>query len=268
MYPFIKWAGGKRQLQDIITSIFPKQYGDYYEPFIGAGAILLNLHPEKAYIGDKNEQLIHTYKVIRDSFDSFTEIYEDLNRPICTDERFKQMRDRYNEKIKTETFDVETACLFVWINRYCFNGLYRVNRDGLYNVPWGKREKAGFDKENIKEISLYLKKVEIFCQDFEETVGKAKRGDLIYFDSPYIPVKKDTFTSYTKDDFKKEDHERLADLFKRKSEEGCYCVLSNHDTELTRELYKGFEMLHVNAKRLIACQTECRNGEEIIVRNF
>ena len=177
---------------------------------------------------------------------------EELSQVTCTKEFYYEMRERYNDKLKARDYDTEMAALFIYLNKHCFNGLYRVNQKGQFNVPWNQKEQVrSVDVENIKNISYYLKSVTITCQDFEASLETAKKGDFIYFDSPYAPLNPASFDSYTKEGFTEEEHRRLAKVFGELSERGCYCMLTNHNTELIQELYQDYLREEVDVRRAI-----------------
>lgn len=269
MVPFVKWAGGKRQMLEQLKQRMPEQYGTYYEPFVGGGALVLFLDPEKAVINDINQELIHTYTEIRDHLDTLLVLLDSMDQVTCTKEFYYEMRERYNEKLKLKDYDAEMAALFIYLNKHCFNGLYRVNTKGQFNVPWNQKTMVrSMDMENIRRISSFLKSVEITCQDFEASLEKAKKGDFVYFDSPYAPLNPSSFDSYTKEGFTEEEHRRLASLFRRLTEQGVSCMLTNHNTELIRELYDGFLMEEIDVRRAINSDPKKRRGKEIIIRNY
>ena len=157
----------------------------------------------------------------------------------------------------------------MYLNKACFNGLYRVNTNGFFNVPSNQKKKIKiFENENLNQISKFLQTVQIFHQDFETTVQNANKGDLVFFDSPYAPLNPTSFDSYTKEGFSTEEHIRLSNVFKRLSERGVYCILTNHNTDFIRELYSDFNLFEVNVKRLINRDAQNRTGKELIVTNF
>ena len=265
MQPFIKWVGGKRQLLDKIKESLPDSYNHYYEPFIGGGAVLFGIAPENATINDINTELIHTYKTIKQYPYELLEQITKLDSENCDKNLYLQNRNRYNQKITNKEYDIELAALFIWINKHCFNGVYRVNSKGLFNVPYnGAGNIQTVHSENLLEISNYLQKVNILNQDFESIFESTQKGDFIFFDSPYD----NSFTDYSKSGFDKEDHERLAELFKRLHAKGCYCMLTNHNTDLIRELYKDFFIEEINVKRFINRNGDGRQGVEIIIKNY
>lgn len=268
--PFIKWVGGKRQLINKILEKTPKNFNNYYEPFLGGGAVFFNIDfKNKAYINDINKQLINSYVQIRDSKEKLIKLLDKLNENDITLERYLILRDDYNKKIINKELDLETASLFIMLNKYCFNGVYRVNKKGLYNVPWNKKMSVNvYDNKNIELISKKLKNVEITSLDFEKVLNTAKKGDFIFFDSPYAPLNENSFDSYTKSGFLKEDHVRLSEQFKRLDKLGCYVMLTNHNTKFICELYKDFNIEEVSVKRMVNSDATNRIGKEIIVTNY
>ncbi len=270
--PFVKWAGGKRQLLDRISERMPKTYNNYFEPFIGGGAVLLEFMPEHAVINDINEALINAYRVIRDNPQEFIKCVKGLDTGMWKDgkEYYYSLREHYNDKLMKKEYDVELAALFVFINKHCFNGLYRVNGKGLFNVPYNNSRKESIEEGSILEISKYLKKVEILHGDFQNACAEAKAGDFIFFDSPYAPLNPFSFESYTKEGFDVESHERLAALYDELTTRGCYCMLTNHNTDFINNLYggKGYKIDVVSVKRLINSDASKRTGEEVIICNF
>ena len=270
--PFVKWAGGKRQLLSKIKERMPEQYNDYYEPFVGGGAVVLELQPENAVVNDINKSLINAYTQIANNPDEFLDAVNMLDNEMWDDgkEYYYSIREHYNDKLMREEFDIELAALFVFINKHCFNGLYRVNGKGLFNVPYNKSRKASVDKKAIVETSKYLRSINIINGDFENACRNAQAGDFVFIDSPYAPLKPTSFESYTKEGFDVESHSRLANLFDELSERGCYCMLTNHNTEFINELYgnKGYSVDVVSVKRMINSDASNRVGEEVIIYNY
>lgn len=270
--PFVKWAGGKRQLLDRISERMPKSFNNYFEPFIGGGAVLFELQPQKAVINDINSALTNAYKIICEKPQDFIREIKKLDSEMWEDGKkyYYSLREHYNDKLMKEEFDVELAALFVFINKHCFNGLYRVNGKGLFNVPYNNSRRESIDDASILEISEYLKNVEILTGDFEEACREAKKGDFIFFDSPYAPLNPTSFESYTKEGFDVESHKRLASLFNELTKRGCFCMLTNHNTEFINELYgnKGYKIDVVSVKRLINSDASKRTGEEVIIYNY
>jgi DNA adenine methylase len=277
--PFVKWAGGKRQLLEDINKRMPKNYNRYYEPFVGGGAVLFYLQPKDAIINDINKALMNAYRQIKKSPIELIKAIEELDGNIPEDGKayYYDIRQRFNDKLMQEDYDIELAAMFIFINKHCFNGLYRVNGKGLFNVPYNNSRQASYNAENIMEISKYLKNVTILDGDFEYACKSAKEGDFIFFDSPYAPLNPSTFESYTKEGFDKDSHIRLAELFKKMTIKGCHCMLTNHNTEFINELYNNiFEdnskykiyIDIVSVKRMINSDANNRKGEDVIIYNY
>ena len=270
--PFVKWAGGKRQLLGEILERIPHTFENYIEPFLGGGAVLFALQPKRALINDINASLIHTYKTIASEPQQFIVKIKELDSRIAEGgkEYYYFIRDLYNGKLMREEVDLELASIFVFLNKHCFNGLYRVNAKGLFNVPYNNSKKSSIDEEVIFEVSKYLKKLTICLGDFEDACKDAKEGDFIFLDSPYAPLNPSSFESYTKEGFDMESHVRLSKLFDNLTQKGCYCMLTNHNTEFINDLYgnKGYKMDVVSVKRMINSDASKRTGEEIIICNY
>lgn len=270
--PFVKWAGGKRQLLLQIKERMPEKYNNYYEPFVGGGAVTFELLPANALINDINKALINAYKQICDEPKAFLEEIGKLDSEMWEDgkEYYYSKREHYNDKLMKAEYDVELAALFVFLNKHCFNGLYRVNGKGLFNVPYNNSRRASVDEDVIMEISKFLKTVKIIDGDFAKACEEAKKGDFVFIDSPYAPLNPTSFESYTKEGFDIESHKRLADLFDELTARGCYCMLTNHNTDLINELYgnKGYTIDVVSVKRMINSDASNRVGEEVIICNY
>lgn len=270
--PFVKWAGGKRQLIPQIKERMPEQYNDYYEPFVGGGAVTFELLPANALINDINKALINAYKQICDAPDVFLKAVNKLDEEMWEDGKqyYYSLREHYNDKLMKAEYDVELAALFVFINKHCFNGLYRVNGKGLFNVPYNNSRQPSVDENAIMEISEYLQNVTIIDGDFEVACKDAKKGDFVFIDSPYAPLNPTSFEAYTKEGFDIKSHKRLAKFYDELTVRGCFCMLTNHNTDLIRELYgnKGYKMDVVNVKRMINSDASNRVGKEVIIRNY
>ena len=270
--PVLKWAGGKTQLLDRIAASMPGEYGMYHEPFLGSAAVLLGIRPERASASDMNGQLVNLYIRIRDDASGVAAEIRKLDSVPCTPETYLAARDRYNRKIALRELDTECAALTVWINKHCFNGLYRVNAKGMFNVPYNNRKGgASVDEANLMAVSEYLKTagVSISCRDFEAACGDVKPGDFVYFDSPYVPESATAdFTGYAAGGFGLSDHERLAALFRRLDGIGAKVMLSNNDVPLVRELYGGYHIQAFDVKRMINSDAGRRTGREVLVTNY
>lgn len=272
MSPIIKWAGGKTQLLDSISEKIPKTYNKYYEPFLGGGAVFFSIAPQKAFVNDINKQLINLYYQLRENPTEVITIVNKLDSISCNKEFYYTIRENYNKKIAENIFDTECAALMVWINKHCFNGLYRVNSKGLFNVPYNNKINGkSIDESNVLSIAKYLKTsdITITCLDFEDFCKNVRANDFVYFDSPYIP-ESDTanFTDYTKYGFSLEDHERLAKLFKHLDRIGAKLLLSNNDVPMVHNLYKDFNIQSIDAKRMINRNAKKRLGKEVLITNY
>jgi DNA adenine methylase len=259
-HPFIKWVGGKTQLLPKLLGLIPKEIKTYYEPFLGGGAVFWALAKEgrfeQAILNDWNEELTNTYKVVRDKPESLIEqltIFADEYK-ANPEETFSTIR-AYDREDITKYNPVVRAARMIFLNKTCYNGLYRVNKAGQFNSPFGefKTPPTVCDAQNIRDCSAVLEKVPtIHTGDFALIAEMATEGDVVYFDPPYEPVS-DTadFTSYTEVGFGREDQLRLASLFKKLAERGVRVLMSNHDTPSIREMYAGFEVIQVPARRNI-----------------
>ena len=230
------------------------------------------MQPANALINDINKALINTYNIICNEADAFLEAVNRLDEEMWEDGKkyYYSVREHYNDKLMKSEYDVELAALFVFINKHCFNGLYRVNGKGLFNVPYNNSRRTSADENVIREVSKYLKGVKIINGDFEEACKNAKKGDFVFIDSPYAPLNPTSFESYTKEGFDIESHKRVAKLYDELTARGCYCMLTNHNTELINELYgnKGYKIDVVSVKRMINSDASNRVGKEVIICNY
>jgi DNA adenine methylase len=243
--PFLRWAGGKRRLTELLIDSIPKRFdpvtGKYFEPFIGGGAMMFALGDKHSdsfvkgnnvFINDSNPDLIATYKVIKLELDELIRKLHSLARDTS--------KEAYDRIRKTKPRDeVSRAARFIYLNKTCFNGLWRVNSKGEFNVPWGKlKDPVIFNTKNLAACSLRLRGAKISCGDFELAVRKAQKGDLVYFDPPYLPLSaSSSFSKYAKDDFTFKDHEKLAKVILDLTKRGVFVLLSNSDTPESRELF-------------------------------
>ena len=271
--PFVKWAGGKRQIIDKLKKCVPEEFGTYYEPFVGGGALLFELSPRKAVINDYNEELMNVFDCIKDEV-KFGKMCSELNKHEAnhSEEYYYKIRSVDRDKAKyNKMVDYKRAARTIYLNKACFNGLYRVNSKNEFNVPFGKKVKVNtYEGQNLGIIHAYLNlnEIDILNTDFEEAVKDAKKGDFIYFDPPY-DSETSTFNSYTEEGFGKEQQARLANVFKELDARGCYVMLSNHNTTLVNELYKDYNIHVISAKRNINSNGSKRGKvEEVIVTNY
>ena len=271
--PFVKWAGGKRQIIDKLLELVPNDFNTYYEPFVGGGALLFELSPNKAVINDSNIELMNVYQCIKDE-NKYKKMCLELNNheKKHSEEYYYEIRNKDRDKNKfNKMIDYKRAARTIYLNKACFNGLYRVNSKNEFNVPSNRKDKIKtYDKENLSIIHSYLNynKIDILSTDFEEAVKTAKKGDFVYFDPPY-DSETSTFNSYTEDGFGKEEQIRLSNIFKELDKRGCYVMLSNHNTKLINELYKDYNIHVIKAKRNINSNGNKRGKvEEVIITNY
>lgn len=271
--PFVKWAGGKRQIIDKLRKYIPEEFNTYYEPFVGGGALLFELSPRKAVINDSNKELINVYNCLRDE-DKFKKMCSVLNHyeTSHSEEFYYEIRNKdRNKNAYNRLSDYTKAARTIYLNKACFNGLYRVNSKNEFNVPFGKKDKVNtYEGSNLITVSNYLSmnNIKILCVDFEEAVKTAQKGDFVYFDPPY-DSETTIFNSYTETGFGKEEQIRLAKVFKELSNKGVYVMLSNHNTTLINELYKDFNIHVIEAKRNINSNGKKRGKvEEVIITNY
>ena len=271
--PFVKWAGGKRSIIKKLTNLAPEEFKTYYEPFVGGGALLYELQPKKAVINDYNTELMNVYECIKDE-NKFANMCSELNKHETnhSEEYYYEIRDLDRDKKKfNKLADYKRAARTIYLNKACFNGLYRVNSKNEFNVPSGKKAKVNtYDGPNLGIIHCLLNfnDIKLLSTDFEEAVKNAKKGDFIYFDPPY-DSDTSTFNSYTENGFGKEEQKRLAEVFKDLDKRGCYVMLSNYNTKLIKELYKDFNFNYVEAQRNIGASSKNRGKvEEVIITNY
>nr|AIF09478.1 DNA adenine methylase (dam) [uncultured marine thaumarchaeote KM3_37_D10] len=273
--PFVKWAGGKRQLLAELEKNFPKQFGTYFEPFLGGGAVLFDLLAKKPNIkcsvSDLNSDLVLAYVTIRDKLGRLIESLENHSKNY-----HKDSTNYYYEVRKQEPkSQIEKVSRLLFLNKTCFNGLYRVNSKGKFNVPLGRYTNPNIvNRENLITASKFLQseKIKISCRDFESILKDAKKGDFVYFDPPYQPVS-DTanFTSYTHRDFTEDDLQRLADLANQLNSKGAHVLLSNSNTKIVKKIFssKKWKVKEIAVNRAINSNSQKRTGhKEILIKNY
>ena len=267
-YPIVKWVGGKRQLMFELLKNMPKSYNRYFEPFIGGGALFFELQPDNAYISDMNEELINLYQVVRDEVD---ELICDLQKHDISKEYFMEIRNIDRTEEYQNWSDVQKASRFIYLNRTCFNGMYRVNSKGEFNVPFGHYKNPRIlDENNLINCSNLLQGIEIKHADFSEILKKVKKGDFVYFDPPYVPLSEtSSFTSYTKEGFDIDMQFKLRDVCDELDTMGVNFLLSNSDTKLVNDLYENYNIKKVFASRQINANADGRGKiTELLVRNY
>lgn len=271
-YPFIKWAGGKTQLLSHLDALLPPSFGRYFEPFLGGGAVFFHLlssrGPFPAFLSDINSDLMLAYRVVRDDVEGLIAVLQKHEA------RFAHGRDRYYYRLRAApppSDDVERAARFIMFNKTCFNGLYRVNRSGRFNVPIGRYENPRIcDAQALRQASVALGSgARLACRHYSQALAGARKGDLVYLDPPYSPASGTArFTEYTNGGFGDDDQHELRDVFEELAGRGCTVILSNSDTPLIRRLYAGHLFVQVKAARAINCKAARRRGHsELLIMN-
>ena len=289
-HPFVKWAGGKSQLLDEIRAKYPSRIEKYCEPFVGGGAVLFDVlqksHPEQVLINDINAELINTYSQIKNNCEEMISQLSDLQdnyKKHSVDENkafFYSKRDRYNElKVNgNDAENLEKAALFIFLNKTCFNGLYRVNSKGLFNVPFNSAKNPLLcDEENLRVCSELLQNVEMTVGDYKECKNFIDEKTFVYIDPPYRPLTQTAaFTSYSENGFSDNEQAELAEFIKMISEKGAKVVASNSDPKNANEndnffddLYSRFEIKRISASRMINSNAKKRGAvSELLISNI
>ncbi len=291
-HPFVKWAGGKTQLLDVLKNNLPSGVGatikKYAEPFVGGGAFLFSLLEEysfeEIYISDNNKELMNVYQVIRDNCNDLLSALNHLQNEYnglsaeSQEQFYYEKREEFNIIELIDKTSVQKASLFIFLNKSCFNGLYRVNKKGKYNVPFGKHKSVSIcDSDNLTKISAMLQNVVIKVCDYHDVMSFADSSTLVYFDPPYRPLNVTSgFTSYTENDFSDKNQIELAECFKALSNKGVKVMLSNSDPKNTNEndnffddLYADFNILRVEASRMINSKGSSRGKiKELLIKNY
>jgi len=262
--PFLKWAGGKTRLLPVLRTLLGRQtFRKYYEPFLGGAALFFDIGPKTAVLNDRNPELIFCYEIVRDYP---TELFKALKQMPVNEKEFYQRRS-----VNPQTLaPVERAARFIYLNKTCYNGLYRVNRKGEFNTPYGRNDKVSLaDEDNLHRASRILRNVRLMSDDYSSAVKDADKDDFVYLDPPYLPVGKYAdFKRYTKETFFEDDHRKLAETFRTLSDRGCLVLLSNSYHEKIEELYSGFYQKEVEMPRFINCKGEGRGRvRELLVSN-
>ena len=270
--PITKWVGGKRQLLNELNVFKPDSFNTYFEPFVGGGAFLFNLAPEKAVINDFNEDLVNLYRIVKSDPENLLKILE-KHAENNSKEYYLQLRELDRSDAIDKLSNVEKAARILYMLKVDFNGLYRVNKKNQFNVPYGRYKNPNIaNRENILSVSNYFNRsnIEILNGDFEKAVENAKKDDFVYFDPPYVPLNPTSdFTSYTSEGFNISDQERLRDLFFSLSANGVNVMLSNSDVDLVRDMYKNANIHSVQANRFINSKSDKRGKiGEVIITNY
>lgn len=273
--PFVKWAGGKRQLIPILHQNLPESFGTYYEPFLGGGALLFHIltdkNGQKCSISDLNSDLVLAYTTIRDRIDALISSLKSHEKNYQKDSKSYY----YSVRESNPRNEVEKTSRLIFLNRTCFNGLYRVNSKGKFNVPLGKYTNPNIvNEENLRAVCniLQTNRISIKCMDFESVLRDAKKGDLVYFDPPYQPVSSTAnFTSYTTKDFTYDDLTRLAELCLKLDSKECHVLLSNSDSKEVSDIFakKPWKINRIEANRSINSNSKKRTGHfELLIKNY
>lgn len=272
--PFIKWVGGKRQLLGNIDRILPRKYNNYFEPFLGGGALFLHLTPHTAVINDLNPELMNTWQVVKDDPESLMRLLK-IHQEKNTKEYYLDIRLMDRDGRLKDMSSVERAARFIYLNKTGFNGLWRVNARGENNVPYGRYKRPVIADPRILSVSGYLNRnqITLLHTDYQEATKSVKKGDLVYFDPPYIPLTPTAdFTSYTSSGFGIQEQQELRDTFAELSARGAFVILSNSNTKLTRQLYDSVPNRHfrqVKAGRSINSNAAKRGPiTELIITNY
>jgi len=265
----VKWAGGKKQLIDQFELYFPKKVERYIEPFVGGGAVAFHIikryEPKEVIISDINEELINAYNVVKTDVENLIPLLKKYKEKHSKEEFYKIREIDHNT-----LSNLEKAARFIYLNKTCFNGLYRVNSKGKFNVPIGDHKNPAICMENdLREISKLMENVNAKVMSFEETIKLTKKGDFIYFDPPYYPLKRESFTTYTKNSFLEKEQEKLAYLFHELHKNKCKVMLSNSDTDYIKELYNKHNIHLVQATRMINSNAAKRGKiNEVLITNY
>lgn len=270
--PILKWVGGKRQLLEQIRPLIP-EYSTYYEPFIGGGAVFFDRQPKKAIINDTNAELINVYNVVKDNPDQLIEKLIEHKERNC-EEYFYEIRafDRDKKKFDLLT-DIDKAARIIYLNKTCYNGLFRVNSLGEFNSPWGKYKNPNITSETtIKAMNKYLNKanITIKCGDYKESLKGIRKGSFVYLDPPYMPISSSSsFTGYTASGFGEEEQIALKEQCDILDKRGIKFLLSNSCCAFIEDLYKDYTLTKVTAKRVINAKADKRGEvDEVLVRNY
>ena len=275
-HPFMKWAGGKTQLLDKLVPLMPKEINTYYEPFIGGGAVFFKLANErtdfKAKLSDVNEDLITAYLIIqnqvKDLIDSLDVLSKDYFASSDQEKFYYNIRELYN----VSNDKLERIKYMIFLNKTCFNGLYRVNSSGKFNVPYGDYKKPKIlDKKNLLAINQLLNNIEVDFSviDFEDALRSCTKNDFCYLDPPYQPEQEGGFTSYTKSAFNEENQKRLCNVIKTLTENKTNVMLSNSETTLIREMYSKYNIKELPTLRAINSDATKRKGStELVIMNY
>jgi len=266
--PFLRWAGGKQKIVAKITTLLPPEVhaATYREPFVGAGSLFFALRPKQAHLSDLNAHLINCYVQVRDHPSEVASLLVRHGSRNCSDYYYEQ-RAKYNDDI---TSSPAQAARFIYLNRTCFNGIFRVNKQGNFNVPYGRKERPLLPTDQeLKAVGAALEGAELQVADFCTAMESAERGDFLYLDPPYPPLNGTSyFTHYTVDRFSEEHQRALAAGVYELDRKGCRFLMSNADVPLVRELYQGFNLHELSVTRFITCSKKRHRVSELVITNY
>ncbi|WP_165228556.1 DNA adenine methylase [Aquisphaera insulae] len=260
--PFVKWAGGKQAIASVLVGMFPGRYGCHYEPFLGGGSVLFAARPEVAVCGDQNEWLLGCYAAIRDDWPRVAGVLDVLPN---TREDYLRIR-----AVRPGTLDPFTrAAHFIYLNKTCFRGLFRVNRENQFNVPYGAYDRRYYDPNELAAVAEALRNIEFRSGDFERSLAGIRPGDFAYLDPPYYKLGGySDFNRYTQGRFREDDHARLASVCRELDARGVLWAVSNSDTPFVRRLFDGYAMIPVSNRREINLDPRERDITELLIVNY
>ncbi len=265
--PFLRWAGGKRQLRKILLNFLPEDIGQrtYREPFLGGGSLFFALRPKTAILSDANKHLIRCYEFVRDE-PGLVARYLQTHASKDGEAYYYRVREEYNRS----EFSAAQAARFIYLNKTCFNGIFRVNAQGKFNVPYGRKESPAIPSDNdLVGIAGMLKNTSLKASSYEKALEDASEGDFIYLDPPYPPLNGTAyFTHYTIDRFSVQDQTKLADCVNDLDRGRCLFMISNADTPLIRRLYKKYELVSLPVIRYLTCKSIRHKAKELIITNY
>jgi len=269
--PFLRWVGGKRRLASSLLKYLPRDIGKrlYCEPFVGAGSLFFALQPQKARISDLNDHLIRCYRAVRDKPDLVSGYLNDHAKKSCK-EYYYEVRSKYNRCNNRDLFSVAQAARFIYLNQTCFNGVFRVNKKGEYNVPYGLKEPPFLPSlDHLRSVSEALKRARLAILPFEESFAAASASNFYYLDPPYPPLNGTAyFTHYTTARFNEDDQRRLAEHIEQLDSRGCKFMMTNAGMSLIKELYSRFKIVELPATRYVSCRKRKHRVSDVVITNY
>jgi len=266
--PFLKWAGGKTQILRQLMSFLPENCANrtYHEPFLGAGSMFFGVRPRTAHLNDANPLLIRCYESVRENPELISHYLQE-HRRSDSENYYYHIREIFNN---AKRFSTAQAARFIYLNKACFNGIYRVNQQNHFNVPYGHKPSLAIPTtEELSQVAQALETAVLYNGSYETVLANANEGDFVYLDPPYPPLNGTSyFTHYTPERFTHEDHVRLADVFKKLSQRGCLVMMSNAKTERISQLFEGFNFYTLDVIRYISCKCKKHRVEEVVITNY